>query len=493
MSTIASEPKLVDTQSLREQQTSAETSAARSQSRFEQIINIAEVVGDFSAATIGLILTYYFYHLLGLGRGVVYPLRTVLDASLAFALVFVLMLHHDGAYCHGLGLLRIRETERTLRVSAQAFLLLFPVFVLAAHLVSRWVLGIGFILVPAVALIQKHCFIDFVSYLYTRDPSRRKATIIYGAGFTGKRMLSALARSPKLGLDPIVVVDDDETVAGKELYSFGYRRERSAPVIAGPMTAELIRGYGAKLVVVAIPSLGSEKLSAVAAAAAGAGASLAYVPSAAISSDEWVDQMDIDGLLLMSVSTPKSRSFYEIAKRIFDFLVAVTLLAFFAPLFALIALAVIVDSKGPVIFKQSRVGKDGGLFEIYKFRSMQVNAPRYEFSPKKSEDPRITTVGRFLRKVSLDELPQLWNVVKGDMSLVGPRPEMPFIVVQYGSRERQRLCVTPGITGLWQLSADRAFLIHENLQYDLYYIRHRGFFMDLAILLHTALFAVKGV
>jgi len=79
------------------------------------------------------------------------------------------------------------------------------------------------------------------------------------------------------------------------------------------------------------------------------------------------------------------------------------------------------------------------------------------------------------------------------MSLVGPRPEMPFIVGQYGSRERQRLCVVPGITGLWQLSADRAFLIHENLQYDLYYIRHRGFFMDFAILLHTALFAVKGV
>ena len=130
---------------------------------------------------------------------------------------------------------------------------------------------------------------------------------------------------------------------------------------------------------------------------------------------------------------------------------------------------------------------------MFKFRTMQVNAPAYDFSPKESSDSRITRVGRYLRKTSLDELLQLFNVIKGDMSLVGPRPEMPFIVQQYGPRERQRLAVVPGITGLWQLSADRAFLIHENLQYDFYYIRNRGFFMDLAILLHTAVFAMRGI
>jgi lipopolysaccharide/colanic/teichoic acid biosynthesis glycosyltransferase len=102
-------------------------------------------------------------------------------------------------------------------------------------------------------------------------------------------------------------------------------------------------------------------------------------------------------------------------------------------------------------------------------------------------------VGRWLRRTSLDELPQLINVLKGDMSLVGPRPEMPFIVARYNANHRQRLSVVPGLTGLWQLSADRAFLIHENIQYDLYYIRHRCFFMDLAIVLHTVLFAMKGI
>jgi lipopolysaccharide/colanic/teichoic acid biosynthesis glycosyltransferase len=108
-------------------------------------------------------------------------------------------------------------------------------------------------------------------------------------------------------------------------------------------------------------------------------------------------------------------------------------------------------------------------------------------------DERITRVGRLLRKVSLDELPQLINVLAGDMSLVGPRPEMPFLVDQYNSFQRQRLEVIPGITGLWQLSADRAFHIHENIQYDMYYIRNRGFFLDLAILLHTVIFAVRGI
>jgi lipopolysaccharide/colanic/teichoic acid biosynthesis glycosyltransferase len=296
-----------------------------------------------------------------------------------------------------------------------------------------------------------------------------------------------------LGLDPVVIVDDSEEAVGGAVYPFGYRRERCSPVISGPLTAQLIRRYDADLVVVAIPSLGRDKFVAVAAAASEAGASLAYVPRAAISSDAWLDYLDIDGLMVATVSAPISRSLYMAVKRICDLFVSVTLLIVIAPLLTVLALAVRVDTEGPVIFKQRRVGKNGNLFDIYKFRSMCVDAPKYGFSPTEFQDPRITRVGRFLRKTSMDELPQLWNVVKGDMSLVGPRPEMPFIVEQYGSRERQRLCVLPGITGLWQLSADRAFLIHENLQYDLYYIRHRGLFMDLAILLHTALFAMKGV
>jgi lipopolysaccharide/colanic/teichoic acid biosynthesis glycosyltransferase len=124
---------------------------------------------------------------------------------------------------------------------------------------------------------------------------------------------------------------------------------------------------------------------------------------------------------------------------------------------------------------------------------MYQDAPTYGYSPETGSDKRLTPIGRLLRRTSLDEIPQLLNVLLGDMSLVGPRPEMPFIVEQYTPRQRERLAIKPGVTGLWQMSADRAFKIHENLEYDLYYARHRSLFMDVAILLHTMLFAPRGV
>jgi lipopolysaccharide/colanic/teichoic acid biosynthesis glycosyltransferase len=152
-----------------------------------------------------------------------------------------------------------------------------------------------------------------------------------------------------------------------------------------------------------------------------------------------------------------------------------------------------VTSGGPVLFVQERVGQNGKRFKIYKFRTMHADAQPYAPSPEKPTDARISLMGRFLRRTSLDEIPQLLNVIKGEMSLVGPRPEMPFIVEQYTWLQRQRLIVKPGITGLWQLSADRKFPIHENIEYDLYYIRNRKLFMDLAILLHTFIFATHGI
>jgi len=184
---------------------------------------------------------------------------------------------------------------------------------------------------------------------------------------------------------------------------------------------------------------------------------------------------------------------YFISKRIFDFVVSSILIVTLLPLFFLIALLIKLDSHGPAIFTQRRVGKNGLIFNIYKFRSMYIDTPRYDFSPTESYDRRITRIGRFLRRTSLDELPQLVNVFIGNMSLVGPRPEMPFIVRSYDKIQRQRLQATPGITGLWQLSADRAFQIHENIHYDLFYIQNRTFLADITILVHTLFFAMRGV
>ena len=195
----------------------------------------------------------------------------------------------------------------------------------------------------------------------------------------------------------------------------------------------------------------------------------------------------------MDLSKPKR--LYEVTKRAGDFILALLLMVFTLPPWGVLAALIRLDSKGPALFSQLRVGRQNRVFKLYKFRTMRLDAPKYGIHPTTSDDPRITRLGRWLRRSSLDELPQLINVLKGEMSLVGPRPEMPFIVETYNLNQRQRRLpkVTPGLTGLWQLSADRSLLIHENIQYDLYYIRHRNFFMDLAILLHTVAFAMKGM
>ncbi len=172
-----------------------------------------------------------------------------------------------------------------------------------------------------------------------------------------------------------------------------------------------------------------------------------------------------------------------------SFLLLIALL----PLFAVTAILIKLDSSGPVLFRHERIGKDGRRFVLWKFRSMRGDVERYEISPQSADDVRLTRVGRLLRRWSIDELPQLINVLKGDMSLVGPRPEMPFLVRQYGPFELQRLAVKPGITGLWQISPARAFPIHENLKYDLHYIRNQNVLLDCAILLRTVTAVIYGI
>jgi len=188
---------------------------------------------------------------------------------------------------------------------------------------------------------------------------------------------------------------------------------------------------------------------------------------------------------------------YPVAKRAIDIAGAALGLVLLLPLFAVIALMIKLDDpKGPVIFKQIRIGKDGRPFWMYKFRSMVVNSE--EILPqlldrndlkgpmfKMKEDPRVTRVGKFLRKYSLDELPQLWNVLKNDMSLVGPRPALPREVEQYSALDRQRLTVMPGCTGLWQVSGRSGLSFEQMIELDLYYIRHRSIWLDLVLILKT--------
>jgi exopolysaccharide biosynthesis polyprenyl glycosylphosphotransferase len=194
---------------------------------------------------------------------------------------------------------------------------------------------------------------------------------------------------------------------------------------------------------------------------------------------------------------------YLIAKRLMDICGAIIGLVFLSWLFLLVAILIkLEDPKGPIIFKQVRVGKDGKEFYMYKFRSMVTNAEELLDSLlhlnettgamfKMKEDPRVTKIGKFIRKTSIDELPQLWNVLKGEMSLVGPRPPLPREVVQYTEYDKQRLLVTPGCTGLWQVSGRNDLGFNEMVELDLKYIRERSLLYDLKIIFKTIKIMIK--
>lgn len=191
------------------------------------------------------------------------------------------------------------------------------------------------------------------------------------------------------------------------------------------------------------------------------------------------------------------RYLYKGIKRIFDFVASFIGLVLLSPLFLIVAIAIkIEDPKGPVFYSQTRLGKKQEPFKMYKFRSMVVNADKHlkelldenEVEGamfKMKEDPRVTKVGEFIRKYSIDELPQLVNVLLGNMSLVGPRPPLPREVKEYTPHDKLRLAVKPGCTGLWQISGRNDVGFHEMVELDLKYIDHRGFWFDIYVLFMT--------
>jgi exopolysaccharide biosynthesis polyprenyl glycosylphosphotransferase len=458
---------------------------------FQSMLAAIEVATDFLTCAFGILAAYLLDPSLYIGRQIQYPLREAAAVSLAVSLFAVLLLHRNGAYRGSGGLLQILETERAIRIPVQSVLVMLPFSVLLNLKFSGVDFLIALVLVPVFLILQKHAFVAVIRGLHVRGRGVDRV-IVYGIGDTGKRILSALSHSVRLGLYPIVVIAHNDALDEEWMPEMGYRRRRSVPVQRGPITSALLNSCQCSTLIVALPNLSSEQIAAAVDAAKQAGSRVLFLSATELQEQKWTESIDVDGLSLTPMLESFERWPYSVAKRMVDLIGSSLLLVFFAPLCFLIAFFIKLDSSGPALFVQKRVGRNGELFKMYKFRSMHNGTPKYELSPTTPFDPRITRIGRFLRRSSLDELPQLINVFLGDMSLVGPRPEMPFIVQIYTSEQRQRLQVTPGMTGLWQLSADRAFLIHENIQYDLYYIRNRGFFMDIAILIHTLFFAMRG-
>ena len=442
-----------------------------------------EIAADYLMSSAAVLAAFSCNAML---RGSAQP---TLYVGLASGLLVVLLLERQGAYRSEASPLRIRETERVLRAAAQAvwFLLAFSLLLGSRSFWSGPILAL--FALPLLLIPQK---LMLHLLLRTRRAQGADRVVVYGAGAAARRIVSVLLQSHRLRIQPVALIEENAPSSWDSVVEMGYRRGGSVPVLSGMPSRGLLQAFRCNLLIVVTQNLSAEQIAFAEEAAERAGVRIAYLSGGELERQVSAETVDLDGLFLASATEPSGELLRSSVKRCLDLVGSSVLLLLFAPLLALIAFLVRLDSPGPVLFVQERVGRKGQIFRMFKFRSMYLEAPRYARSPQTSRDPRLTRIGRVLRRISLDELPQLLNILVGDMSLVGPRPEMPFVVQNYTAEQRQRLRVMPGLTGLWQLSADRAFPIHESLEYDLYYMRNRGFFLDLAILIHTLFFAMRG-
>jgi exopolysaccharide biosynthesis polyprenyl glycosylphosphotransferase len=303
-------------------------------------------------------------------------------------------------------------------------------------------------------------------------------TLILGTDVTGMRLLQKIQDHPEIGYRVVGFLGDSEDTVGEVI--------ENRPVLG---TYDDLRKVAAEQqvseVFVAVPNLGHTRMLSLVLDCEDLGLTFRVVTDLfeVLTSRTPVDL--VEDLPLVRLGRDAQHPLYSPIKRVFDVVGALACLVVAAPLLAWSAFRIRRDSAGPILFSHQRTGQAGRGFTLHKFRTMSVESQPYAVSPKSGTDLRITRYGQWLRRTSIDELPQLINVLKGDMSLVGPRPEMPFIAAEYDPWQRRRLEVKPGITGLWQILGRKDLPMHNNLQYDFYYIRNRSLLLDFSILLRT--------
>jgi exopolysaccharide biosynthesis polyprenyl glycosylphosphotransferase len=302
--------------------------------------------------------------------------------------------------------------------------------------------------------------------------------LIAGTGVAAIRLLQKLQDHPEVGYHVVGFVDDSREAERKDV--------ANRPVLGHiDDVRQIAVEHGVSEVFVAMPSLGHTRMLSIVLDCEDLGLTFRVVTNLfeVLTASTPIDL--VDDLPLVRLGRQRVHPLYEPSKRLIDVVGALAGLVVLSPLMYWCARRIRRESPGPAIFRQRRVGRDGATFQIHKFRTMHCDANEYAVAPDDPADPRITRFGRWLRATSIDELPQLFDVLLGHMSLVGPRPEMPFIVEEYDEWQKRRLAVKPGVTGLWQILGRKDLPMHENLQYDFYYIRNRSLAHDVSIMIRT--------
>ncbi len=410
--------------------------------------------------------------------------------------IFILTYGLAGLY-PGIAISPVEELRRLTLTTTLMYLLLGAAIFLfrevelysRAAFLSAWLLSLLFVIVGRYGL---------------RGVCARKAwwgypVVVLGAGKTGEMVVRTLKRHPTLGLKPVALLDDDIEK---------HRDIDGVPVVGQLSIAPAIaKNLKIPYAIVAMPGVAYHQLLPLIERYGQLFPHLMIIPDLFGMASLWVAAKDLGGVLGLEVRQQLFLPGPRLLKSLLDKALVVLVGLACLPLIGLISLLITIDSPGPIFYRQTRIGRNGKLFKIVKFRSMVLNADRvleqyFERSPqmrmdweqdqKLKADPRITRVGRFLRQTSLDEMPQLWNVLQGEMSMVGPRPIIQEERRRYGDKFELYLQVLPGITGLWQVSGRNNITYDERVNFDTYYVRNWSVWLDIYILIRTIKVVLAG-
>ena len=325
-------------------------------------------------------------------------------------------------------------------------------------------------------------------------PSGRRI-LVAGRGIVGEEVLREVHAHRRLGIELVGFLDDD--VGKAQLH-----KDVLAPL---DQMRAVVAVHGVTDVVLALPRRAYERVNQLVVELHDLPVKVWLIPDYFSLALHRAQVEDFAGLPMLDLRAPALSDYQRMSKRVFDVVVTLLLGPLAAVIGSVIAIVIRLDSRGPALFRQKRMGENGRLFEMVKFRTMVVGAEAMrhaveqigadgEFLHKAYDDPRVTRVGRFLRRTSLDELPQLLNVLRGEMSLVGPRPELPYLVERYAPWQRKRFAVPQGLTGWWQVHGRADKPMHLHTEDDLYYVQNYSLWLDVRILFMTlgAVFSRKG-
>lgn len=405
-----------------------------------------------------------------------------------FIFVFLIAYMASGLYS-GAGIGAPAELRRATLCSTVLFLLLAvsTTSLRGAQRYVTWTLFLALILSVALVPLLR----ELVRQLFSRASWWGVPAVIFGAGEAGKNVVRALLNDPGLGLKPVAVLDDSERCASL----------LGVPVLGMSGLAPLLfEGQRPAYAVFAMPDVPQHSLMSMIDRYGRNFSHILVVPELHGFSSLWVDSKNVGGMVGLELRQQVLLPDYGLIKGIVDIMLTLVGGILVLPLILLIICWIKLDSRGPVFYSQARIGRHGRRFYAWKFRSMVLDADRmleaylaqhpelreeWERDHKLKKDPRVTRAGRFLRRTSLDELPQLWNVLRGEMSLVGPRPITDKEVEKYGHAFEVYKKVNGGITGLWQVSGRNDVSYEDRVYYDQFYVRNWSVWLDCCILFRT--------